>query len=64
MEMTNRMEDAVYALEQRVRPQLEGAKRRISDMSIRTKAFIKEHPGKCLLGAGVIGYLIARLARR
>lgn len=64
MEMTNRIEETAHALEDRVRPQIEEARRRISDLSSQTTALIKEHPGACLLGALALGYLVARLARR
>jgi ElaB/YqjD/DUF883 family membrane-anchored ribosome-binding protein len=43
---------------------IDEAKRRISDVSTRTEAFVREHPGACLIGAVAVGYLIARLARR
>ena len=64
MEMTERMEDAARAIEDRVRPRIEDAKRRMSDVNERVTSFIKENPGKCLLGALALGYLIARVARR
>ena len=64
MEMTERFEEAARTLEDRVRPQIEEAKERLSDLNDRVTSFIRENPGTCLLGAVAAGYLIARLARR
>lgn len=64
MEMTERFEEAARTLEERVRPQIEEAKERLSDMNSRVTSFIRENPGACLLGAVAAGYLIARFARR
>ena len=64
MEMTSRIEETAQAFEERLRPQIEEAKRRVSDIGRETRTFIKEHPGACLVGAVALGYLIARIARR
>lgn len=64
MEMTERFEEAARTLEDRVRPQIEEAKERLSDLNGRVTSFIRENPGACLLGAVAAGYLIARFARR
>jgi hypothetical protein len=64
MEMTNRMEEAARAIEDRVRPRIDEAKQQLSDLNGRVATFIRENPGKCLLGAVAIGYIVARLARR
>ena len=64
MEMTNHIEDAAHAIESRVRPQIDEARRRISDVSTQAQTFVRQHPGACLVGAVAVGYLIARLARR
>jgi hypothetical protein len=64
MEITNRMEEAARAFEDRVRPRIDEAKQQLSDLNGKVTSFIKENPGKCLLGAVAVGYIIARLARR
>ena len=47
-----------------LRPRIEELKERIVSLNDRAKAFIKEHPGACLVGALGLGYLFARIARR
>ncbi len=51
-------------LEERVRPQIDAAKRRIEALSEQATRLIKDHPAACLLGALALGYLVARAARR
>jgi len=64
MEMTERLEDTARELGERVRPQIENAKRRLSSMNESMTDYIKENPGKCLVGALAVGYLIGKLASR
>jgi ElaB/YqjD/DUF883 family membrane-anchored ribosome-binding protein len=64
MEMTERIEDTARELGERVRPQIENAKRRLSSMNDSMTEYIKENPGKCLVGAVAIGYLIGKIASR
>ena len=64
MEMTERIEDTARELGERVRPQIENAKRRLSSLNDSMTDYIKENPGKCLVGALAIGYLIGKIASR
>jgi len=64
MEMTEQIEKTAREIEDRFRPQIEEAKKKVSDMNDRAVSYIKENPGKCLLGAIAAGYLIGRIARR
>jgi hypothetical protein len=58
------MDKGLNEVRERVRPQLEEAKRRLQVLNGQATDFIKEHPAACLVGALGLGYLIARLARR
>ena len=53
-----------HDVEARVGPELEHARKRIESMNERATTYIKENPGKCILGAVALGYLIAKIARR
>jgi hypothetical protein len=64
MEMTERLEDTARELGERVRPQIENAKRRLSSMNESMTDYIKENPGRCLVGALAVGYLIGKIASR
>lgn len=64
MEMTEQFEKTARELEDRIRPQIEDAKKKVSALNDRAVSYIKENPGKCLLGAIAAGYIIGRIARR
>jgi ElaB/YqjD/DUF883 family membrane-anchored ribosome-binding protein len=64
MEMTERIEDTARELGERVRPQIENARRKLSSLNDSATAYIKENPGKCLVGALAVGYLIGKIASR
>jgi hypothetical protein len=64
MEVTQELEDTARQIEERVRPQIDEAKRRLSDFGQQTTSFIKANPGKCLLGALAAGYIIGKIASR
>ncbi len=59
-------EAAGTANEGQARPSLsvEEVKARLEEINERIKAFIRERPAACLLGALALGYLVARVARR
>lgn len=58
------IEDKARELQAKLAPQLEQAKAKLTDFNVRAKAFIRENPGTCLLGAVAAGYLIGKLASR
>jgi hypothetical protein len=58
-----RMEEGMNELGERVRPQIEAARRRLRTLNGQATQIIKDHPATCLLGAVAVGYLVARLAR-
>jgi ElaB/YqjD/DUF883 family membrane-anchored ribosome-binding protein len=64
MEMTEQFEKTARELEDRIRPQIEDAKKKVSDLNNRAVSYIKQNPGKSLLGAVAAGYIIGRIARR
>lgn len=64
MEVTEQIEETAREIGERVRPQIEDAKRRLSSLNDKVIDFIKENPGTCLLGAVALGFLIGKIARR
>ncbi|HEY7372771.1 MAG TPA: hypothetical protein VIF57_11465 [Polyangia bacterium] len=64
MEMTEKIEETAREIGARVRPQIEEAKRRFSSMSDSASTYIKANPGKCLVGAIAVGFLIGKIASR
>ena len=64
MEMTDQIEATAREIGERVRPQLEDAKRRLSSANDKVIDYIKENPGRCLIGAIAIGFLVGKIARR
>lgn len=64
MEMTEKIEETAREIGARVRPQIDEAKRRLSTMNSSAIGYIKENPGKCLVGAVAIGFLIGKIAGR
>jgi len=64
MEITSQFEETAREIEERVRPQIDHAKKRLSELNSSAVDYIKENPGKCLIGAIAAGYLIGRIANR
>jgi ElaB/YqjD/DUF883 family membrane-anchored ribosome-binding protein len=64
MEIAKEMEDAAREVERRVRPQIEEAKKRLGTLEEQVTGYVRANPGKCVLGALAVGYLIGKLARR
>ena len=64
MEMTEKIEETAREIGERVRPQIDEAKRKIEALNTSAVSFIKENPGKCLVGAVALGYLIGKIASR
>ena len=64
MEMTDQIEATAREIGDRVRPQIEDAKRRLTSLNDQAIDYIKENPGTCLVGAVALGFLIGKIARR
>jgi len=64
MEMTEKIEETARELGARVRPQIDEAKRKLESLNNSAISFIKENPGKCLVGAIAFGYLVGKIASR
>ena len=64
MEMTREIEDTAREISERVKPQIEEAKRRLGELNEQVTGYVKENPGKCLLGALAVGYIVGKIASR
>ena len=64
MEMTEKIEETAREIGARVRPQIDEAKRRLTSLNGYVTGYIKENPGKCLVGAIALGFLIGKIASR
>jgi ElaB/YqjD/DUF883 family membrane-anchored ribosome-binding protein len=64
MEMTEQIEATVKQMGARVRPQIDQARRRLTSLNGDVTSYIKENPGRCLLGAVALGFVIGKIARR
>lgn len=64
MEMTEQIEATVKQMGARVRPQIDQARRRLTSLNGDVTTYIKENPGRCLLGAIALGFVIGKIARR
>lgn len=56
--------DPLKAVQERLKPQLDEAQAQLGALNERVKSFIVENPGKCLVGALALGYVVGRLASR
>jgi hypothetical protein len=64
MEMTEQIEATVRQMGARVRPQIDEARRRLTSLNSDVTGYIKENPGRCLLGAIALGFVVGKIARR
>lgn len=64
MEMTEQIEATVKQMGARVRPQIDQARRRLTSLNGDVTSYIKENPGRCLLGAIALGFVIGKIARK
>jgi len=64
MEIAEQIESTVLEVGDRVRPQLDDAKRRLTSLNKDVTSYIKENTGRCLLGAIAVGFVIGKIARR
>ena len=64
MEIAEKIEETAREFEDQLRPGVEQAKKRLETLNGDIIGYIKKNPGKCLLGALALGYLVGRIARR
>lgn len=64
MESTQQLQQKAREVQERLGPQIEEAKRGLSDLNTRVKAFIRQRPGVCLFGALALGFVVGRIASR
>jgi len=64
MEMTEKIEETAREIGERVKPQIEEARRRMESLNSSAIAYIKENPAKCVIGAIAAGYIIGKIAGR
>jgi hypothetical protein len=48
----------------RLAPQIDDAKRNLSELNAKIISFIRARPGTCLLGALAFGYIVGRIASK
>jgi ElaB/YqjD/DUF883 family membrane-anchored ribosome-binding protein len=64
MKTREEIEAAVCEAAERVKPQVEDARRRLSSWNGTVTDYIKRYPGRSLLGAIAVGFVIGKMARR
>ena len=64
MKTAEEIEGAVCEAGARLKPKVEEAKRQLSSWNDTAIAYIKENPGRCLLGALALGFVVGKIARR
>jgi ElaB/YqjD/DUF883 family membrane-anchored ribosome-binding protein len=64
MNLTKDLEDTAREVQRQLRPQVRAAVRRVDRLNDDVTDYIKENPGKCLLGAVAVGIIIGKLASR
>jgi ElaB/YqjD/DUF883 family membrane-anchored ribosome-binding protein len=64
MEITDQFQQTAHDIEDRVRPQIEEARRKLNDLNDQVVTYVKANPGKCLLGAIAVGFIVGRIVRR
>jgi len=60
----NRIASVLEEKAEEIKIDIEDAKRKLSSFSDSVTTYVKENPGRCVVGAIAVGYLIGRLARR
>ncbi len=64
MKTAEQIEEAVADAGARLKPKMEEAKRQLSSWNDTAIDYIKENPGRCLLGALALGFVVGKIARR
>ncbi len=61
---SEQLQQKAREVQERLGPQIEEAKRNLSDLNAKVTSFIRQRPGMCLLGALAFGYIVGRIASR
>jgi ElaB/YqjD/DUF883 family membrane-anchored ribosome-binding protein len=64
MEIAEKLEETAREFEDQIRPTVDEARKRVTALNDQAITYIKTNPGKCVLGAIALGYLVGRIARR
>lgn len=64
MNNTGDLESALRQASEQVKPHLDEAKRQLATVNERATTYVKQNPGKCLLGALALGFVVGKIARR
>jgi ElaB/YqjD/DUF883 family membrane-anchored ribosome-binding protein len=64
MDLTKDLEGTAREIRRRIRPQVREAARRLDTLNDDVTDYVRENPGKCLLGALAVGVIIGKLASR
>jgi len=64
MESSQQLPQKAREVQERLGPKIEEAKRGLDDLNTRIKAFVRQRPGVCLLGALALGFVVGRIASR
>jgi ElaB/YqjD/DUF883 family membrane-anchored ribosome-binding protein len=64
MKTAEQIEEAVSDASARLKPKMEEAKRQLSSWNETAIDYIKENPGRCLLGALALGFVVGKIAQR
>ena len=64
METTAEIKSALEEKVADLKVEIEETKKRLSSFGDKVSEYIKQNPGKCVLGAVALGYVIGKIARR
>jgi hypothetical protein len=61
---SQQLTDKAREMQARIAPQIQEARRNLTNLNSRVTTFIRQNPGACLLGALAFGFLIGKMAAR
>ena len=64
MDLTKDLENTAREVRRHIRPQVRAVARRLDALNDDVTDYIKDNPGKCVLGALAVGVIIGKLASR
>jgi ElaB/YqjD/DUF883 family membrane-anchored ribosome-binding protein len=57
-------DDPLAAAKERLGPRLDEAREQLDALNLRVQTYVKENPGKALLGALAVGFAVGRLVSK